>query len=366
MNMLLKILLSPFGFIYGTVVWWRNRLFDYGIFKSAEFKFPVISIGNITVGGTGKTPHTEYLIELLKKEFHVAVLSRGYKRKSKGFKIAGENSTFEEIGDEPLQMKQKFPEITVAVDKNRVNGINKIMGTLPETDIILLDDAYQHRKVTPGINILLTDYSKPLAEDQLLPVGRLREPASEKRRADIIIISKTPKTITAIEKRLLLLRVGAKPHQNVYFSYLSYDTPVPVFKEKEHEMVDFENKELSVLLVTGIANPWPLEDMISQKYKHVEHLNYPDHYSFSDKDIEKIEQKFSQLPGDNKILLTTEKDAVRLLNFEYKINTHSSWFYLPIRIEFHDEHGESFNHQILHYVRNNSRNSLLYKKNNKH
>jgi tetraacyldisaccharide 4'-kinase len=361
MEMLLKIAFFPLSLLYGLVIWIRNTLFDFKILKSKEFKIPVISVGNITVGGTGKTPHTEYLIKLLKNEYKLALLSRGYKRKTRDFRIATENSNYEEIGDEPYQVKKKFPEISVAVDANRVNGIEKIMRNVPETDIILLDDAFQHRSVSPGVNILLIDYNRPIFNDSLLPMGRLREPASQKDRADIIIVSKTPENITAIEKRLYLKQVNARPYQTVFFTSLKYGGPVPIFDAKDKILFDFSDPTLSILLLTGIANPTPLIKEINTRYKEVTHLKFPDHYAYAKNDILSIVEKLNSLSGKNKIILTTEKDAARLHIFADAEIKPEFWYYIPIEIVFHEGEADAFNRQIIHYVQNNSKNSILYK-----
>lgn len=361
-NAFLKILLYPLSIVYSIVVWVRNKMFDLNIFHSVEFKLPVISIGNITVGGTGKTPHTEYIIRLLKENYKLAILSRGYKRKTSGFRIAGENSNFEEIGDEPLQIKNKFKDIIVAVDGNRVRGIKGILQKEPTTDIILLDDAFQHRWVTPGISILLVDFNQPVFEDTMLPAGRLREPVSERKRADIIIVSKAPFQLSAMEKRLLMMKLEAKPSQSVYFTGIRYSMPKAVFSDIDAVFIPFDKPTLSVLLVTGIANPDPLVEELDSRYAIFKHIRYPDHYSFLNSDIQHIQDVFDSMPGSEKVILTTEKDSTRFLNFEYQVKNRERWHYIPIEIEFHQGDAELFNRQILHYVINNSRNSLLYKK----
>jgi tetraacyldisaccharide 4'-kinase len=315
MEMLLKIALFPASLLYGLVIWIRNTMFDLKILKSNEFKIPVISVGNITVGGTGKTPHTEYLIHLLKQDYKIAFLSRGYKRKTSDFKIATENSNYEEIGDEPYQIKKKFSDILVAVNASRVNGIKKIIRNEPETDIILLDDAFQHRSVSPGINILLIDYNRPIFKDSLLPMGRLREPVSEKDRANIIIISKTPENISAIDKRLFLLNVKAKSHQTVYFTSIKYAAPKPVFDTNNSKKINFNDKSLSVILISGIANSSLFVNEVNSEYHNIEHLQFPDHYAYSKDDVGSILKKLESLPGKNKVILTTEKDAARLQIF---------------------------------------------------
>jgi tetraacyldisaccharide 4'-kinase len=363
MEKLYRILLYPLSCFYGLIIWFRNLLFDLNIRKANEFKLPVISIGNITVGGTGKTPHTEYLIRLLKDNYKVAFLSRGYKRNTNDFRIGNDLSTVEEIGDEPFQILGKFPWIVVAVDRSRVNGIRKIQENYPETDIILLDDAFQHRSVKPGVNILLIDYNRPIFNDSLLPGGRLREPASERRRADIIIVTKMPANISAIDKRLFLMKIGARDNQSVYFTSVKYADPKPVFPETETRP-DFNNKLLSVLLVTGIANAGILVDYLKNEFAIVEHLNFPDHHFYSADDMNTIVERFQILPGKAKVILTTEKDAVRLRSIQHSVIDREFWYYLPIEIEFQQGEGEQFNSQIIDYVSKNNRNSLLYKEQN--
>ena len=223
--------LYPVSWIYGTGVWLRNKLFDWGIYKERKFDIPVISVGNITVGGTGKTPHTEYLIRLLQKDYKVAVLSRGYKRKSKGFVLARPDTSVQMIGDEPFQMKQKFPDIHMAVDRDRCHGIEQLCNShiAPGTEVIILDDAFQHRYVKPGINILLVDYHRLICEDTLLPAGRMREPENGKSRAHIVIVTKCPKDITPMDLRVLSKQMELYPYQQLYFTTLAYGKLHPLF-----------------------------------------------------------------------------------------------------------------------------------------
>jgi tetraacyldisaccharide 4'-kinase len=364
MKKILKIFLYPVWLIYGIIIFVRNKLYDFKILKSVEFHIPVISVGNITVGGTGKTPHVEYLIRLLKDNYKVAFLSRGYKRKTRDFIVATEQSSAATIGDEPLQVKRKFPELTVAVDRKRVNGIHKLIDNIPELDIILLDDAYQHRAVNPGVNILLIDYNHPLKGDSLLPVGMLREPASEKERADLIVVTKVPRDISAIDKRLFLLNVDARTHQKVYFSTTKYGELKPVFDISGSDKVPALDKggKYTILLVTGIADPSELINHLAPLCKEVIPLSFPDHYAFTQKDVTSIVEKFNVVHGTDKIIVTTEKDAVRLIFYDATENLPEAWYYIPIEVEFLPNEGELFNNQILHYVKNNNRNSILYQK----
>ena len=364
MKNMLKIFYYPAWLIYGLIIFIRNKLYDLKAFKSYEFHLPIISVGNITVGGTGKTPHAEYLINLLKDEYKLAFLSRGYKRKTRDFIVANEQSSVAAIGDEPLQVKRKFPDLTVAVDRKRVNGINKLIDNIPDLDIILLDDAYQHRSVSPGVNILLVDYNRPLKGDSLLPIGRLREPAHEKDRADVIVVTKVPRDINPMEKRLFLLNVDARPYQKVYFSTIKYGRLKPVFPadpKPEIPKLDKE-KKYTILLVTGIADPSELIAHLEPVSKEVIPMSYPDHYAFTQKDISAIVEKFKAIPASDKLIVTTEKDAVRLTFYDAAETLPEAWFYAPIEIEFLPHEGESFNNHILHYVKNNNRNSILYKK----
>lgn len=247
--------LLPLSWLYGLGVKFRNTLFDIGVLKSRDFQIPIISVGNITVGGTGKTPHVEYLVRLLKDQFHVAVLSRGYKRKSKGFVLASTKTTMPEIGDEPYQMKQKFPKVTVAVDKNRCQGIDLLADNDKHLDVILLDDAFQHRYVKPGINILLVDYHRLIIYDKLLPAGRLREPMTGKNRADIVIVTKCPTTLKPMEYRVITRAMNLYPYQHLYFTTLEYDELRPMFPQTPKKMTMSQLADKNVLLLSGIASP---------------------------------------------------------------------------------------------------------------
>ena len=330
-------LLLPLAWIYGLVVFIRNLLFDIGILPQRSYDVPVINIGNITVGGTGKTPHTEYLIRLLETHWQVAVLSRGYKRKTKGFQLADADTDMQQIGDEPYQMKQKFPHIHMAVDGNRCRGIAKLMqaSVMPPVDVILLDDAYQHRYVRPDINILLIDYNRPIYMDHLMPAGRLREQTSGTSRADIIIITKCPRRITPIEKRGIERTLALKSYQKVFFTTLRYQQSMPSF-------------ERAPLLVTGIASGKQMADDMRQYYPDLTLLAFPDHHYFSRKEIADIEMQAAGRP-----IITTEKDSPRLSSLPHTV--------IPVEVEFLGDDAERFNKIIKDYVHKNSRNSSLHK-----
>jgi len=359
--------LLPFSWIYGLGVWFRNQLFDIGILKSKDYKIPVIAVGNITVGGAGKTPHVEYLIRLLKDKVKVAVLSRGYKRKSKGFVLADMNSTVEEIGDEPYQMKKKFPDIDVAVDKNRQEGIELLTNntTAKDIDVIILDDAYQHRYVKPGINILLVDYHRLLLYDKLLPAGRLREPKESTVRADMVIITKCPIELKPMDYRVITRAMNLYPYQTLLFSTLKYGKLIPVYSGDE-QTLDSLNKEVNVLLLTGIASPKQMVIDLKPYAKEIVPLTFRDHHQFSHKDIVKINEKYSSMPSP-KIIVTTEKDMTRLINKDgFSEEVKQNMFMLPIEIEIQLGQEEIFNQKIISYVQKNSRNSILAKTKDDH
>lgn len=362
----IKILLYPLSLIYGFAVNIRNKLFDFNILKSKEFRIPVISVGNITVGGTGKTPHVEYLVELLSADYKIAVLSRGYKRKTKEFTIAGENTPVSFVGDEPWQIKEKYPEITVAVDSNRARGIEKLLQAVPDIDVILLDDAFQHRYVKPGVNILLIDYSRQLHNDHMLPYGWLRESPVERYRADVILFTKSPQKITPIDKRLMLSKLEMSASQHAFFTSIVYKELLPLIPEaKPVTLQQIASEKYSILLVAGIANPQPLLEELGRHSETIKTVLFPDHHYFTQNDLKKIQDEMDALPGENKIVVTTEKDVSRLKEFASVLVNASNWYYLPIKIAFHPGEAELFTKYIFHYVRNNNRHSLLYKKGNK-
>ena len=358
--------LQPLSWFYGLGVRFRNTLFETGFLKSRSFSIPVISVGNITVGGTGKTPHVEYLIRLLQDHSRVAVLSRGYKRKSHGFQIANESSTARTIGDEPFQMKQKFPKVIVAVDKNRVHGIEALNQKYQDIDVILLDDAFQHRYVKPGINILLVDYHRLIIYDTLLPAGRLREPLTGKNRADMVIITKCPKDLKPMEYRVITKAMDLYPYQQIFFTTLEYGELTPLFK-KEAPTVNLDKlKDHNVLLLTGIASPRQMKEDLTPVVSKLSMLSFPDHHAFSQKDIEQISSEFAILPSP-KCIITTEKDAARFIGLEGLSNEIKENIYiLPVRITFMLNQEEKFNENIIGYVRKNSRNSILVKRKDDH
>ena len=356
--------LLPLSWLYGLIIKFRNMLFDMNILKSKSYAVPVIAVGNITVGGTGKTPHVEYLIRLLKDKFSVAMLSRGYKRKSSGYVLAATDTPMEKIGDEPYQIKQKYPKITVAVDAKRTRGIEHLTHDqeTKETDVILLDDAFQHRYVEPGINILLVDYHRPIIYDKLLPAGRLREPLKGKDRADIVIVTKCPKDLKPMDFRVLTKQMNLYPYQQLFFTTLEYDRMKTVFPTAKNAQLSLEDlKDTHVLLLTGIASPKQMFYDVKPHAKSIKTLAYGDHHAFKQKDIHHINETFANMPSP-KVIITTEKDMVRLettegLNDEVRKNL----YVLPLRVSFMLEGEATFNENIIGYVRKNSRNSILAK-----
>lgn len=353
--------LLPLSWLYGLGVKFRNMLFEIGILHSESFDVPVISVGNITVGGTGKTPHVEYLIELLKDKAKVAVLSRGYKRRTRGFVIADDNATAKTIGDEPLQMKRKYgDDITVAVDRKRCHGIRQLTSDEDGIDVILLDDAFQHRYVKPGVNILLVDYHRLIIYDKLLPAGRLREPLSGKNRADIVIVTKCPHDLKPMEFRVITKAMNLYPFQRLFFTCLEYRNITPVFGRGEQSL-DSIGKDCHILLLTGIASPQQMIEDLSPRCPHITPLTFGDHHTFTSSDVARINNEFAALLHP-KMIITTEKDATRLIAVEgLSEEVRGAMFALPVKIRFMLGQEESFNEKIIGYVRKNSRNSILAK-----
>ena len=353
----LKFLLFPFSLIYASILSLRNLMFDWGYLKSTSFDLPIISVGNISVGGTGKTPHTEYLIKLLQDKYHLASLSRGYKRESKGFILADENSNSYDLGDEPMQMNRKFPKLNVAVDTDRVNGVQELLASEKglKLDCILLDDAYQHRYIKPGLSILLIDYNRPIANDFVMPMGRLRERAAGKKRADIIIMSKCPVDLSDSEAEKLKKSINPLPHQELYFTSLDYAPAESVFNTSNElaSLNDTKKEALGILLVTGIANPAPLRNYLKSFCDEFNEIQFPDHYTFKDKDLEKIETSFINLDSDNKIIITTEKDAIRFLDMKIESKVlKDNMAYIPLEIKFQNHAKIQFDKHILDFVEN--------------
>jgi tetraacyldisaccharide 4'-kinase len=341
-----RYVLLPFSLIYGAIVWLRNWLFDKKYLKSATFNFPIICIGNLAVGGTGKTPMTEYLIRFLKNDFKTATLSRGYKRKTTGFAIADERTTALEIGDEPMLFHQKFPGITVAVGESRLEAIPQLLQARPETELIILDDAFQHRWVNAGLNIVLTESSNLYTRDFMLPAGDLRDVRTSIKRAHIIIVTKCEPGLTLREKKRLLKELRPLKEQSVFFTKIEYGHPYHLFNKQEIT-IRFND---TVLLLCGIANPRQLKEWLTAKVHSYDMLRYPDHHIFDMDDLDEIKKEFEQITAADKLILTTEKDAVRLLKFEAELKDFPIYV-LPIRHAFLFGEAAEFEDHITRFVR---------------
>ena len=344
-------LLLPLSWLYGGVVGLRNKFFDWGILPSESFAVPVIAVGNLTVGGTGKTPFTEFLIRLLKEEYNVAFLSRGYKRITRGYVLADAESTARTLGDEPFQVWRKFPDIHMAVDANRRRGIHRLCSdaATSDTHVVLLDDAFQHRYVTPGLNILLMDYHRPPYEDALLPCGLLREPFSSKERADAVVITKCPSNLRPIDYRIIQGRLNLRPYQRLFFATIRYGALQPSGRRLSTLTTD-----TVVLLITGIARPAPLIAELRRRTPNVRVLSFPDHHAFTSADIQRIQQEWNAIEAADRLLITTEKDAARLGTSLPDLHV------LPIEVAFLKDQEKTFTHYIRSYVRKNSRNGSVH------
>lgn len=354
MNRFPQIFLYPFSLVYGLIMQVRNLMFDLKILPSEKFPLPVISVGNLSYGGTGKTPHVEYLLRLLLPQFKSATLSRGYGRKGNDFRLAEKGSTVIDIGDEPMQFFRKFEHVRVAVDGKRRRGIKRLLNRFPLLDAILLDDAFQHRYVKPGLSILLTDYHRLYSEDFVLPSGTLREFRSNARRADIIVVTKTPRIFSPITRRRILEGLSPAKHQRVYFSYINYLPPLPC---PGSSMTFLPQKITNIFLFTGIANDYPLKEHLERHCSEIIVRKFPDHHDYAIRDIEDIIKGFNNLPTQKKILVTTEKDLMRLNKPEFNTKLKDlPLFYIPIEIEFHGQDKAMFDQEILNYVTKNQGN----------
>lgn len=356
--------LLPLSFLYGMGVRFRNMLFDTGILESRSFPIPVISVGNITVGGAGKTPHVEYLIRLLCETKRVSVLSRGYKRRTKGYLLASSSSTSLELGDEPYQMYLKYGrQVHVAVSANRCEGIERLCSDpeTKDTDVILLDDAFQHRYVKPGVNILLVDYHRLIVYDKLLPAGRLREPKDGKRRADIVIVTKCPPDLRPMDFRVITKALNLYPYQKLFFTTIEYGDLIPLFSNSRSLALSEITSDYEVLVLSGIASPQHLLCDIQKHTENVIPMTFRDHHLFTPKDIARINNTFDSL-SSKRIIITTEKDAARLVGLDGLSDDVRNHIYaLPIKTTFLLEQQEQFDEFILSYVLKNSKDSILHK-----
>lgn len=353
-----KVLLSPLAGLFYLVVKGRHILYNIKVLKSHTPSVPTICVGNLTVGGTGKTPHIELLIELLSKDYKLAVLSRGYKRKYKGSREVLFTDSSSNVGDEPLQIKQKFPSIPVFVNVNRVEGVSQITEAYPDVDIILLDDAFQHRKISAGLNILLIDYNRPIWEDTMLPIGNLRDSYDQINRANVVIITKCPPTLSPMDKRILTKKLQLYPYQTLLFSHIDYDQPKPLFPSA----VPYSTSK-NTIVISGIAVPQPFIKHVELMSTTVQPLIFPDHHNFTTKDIDLIVNSFRK--HDQPInLITTEKDAKRLLNLNLPEDVKNYLYFVPIKAKLSDNTDNVLFNKIVRYVRENSSYGGIHKTKN--
>lgn len=340
-----RILLLPFALLYWLGIGVRNWLYNRNILKSSSFGLPLICVGNLSVGGTGKSPMVEYLVRLLKGKYKVATLSRGYKRKTKGYALAGEQSTALDIGDEPMQFHLKFPDVPVAVGEERMDAIPQLLHDRPETKVIILDDAFQHRQVKAGLNIVLTEYSNLFTRDFYLPTGDLRDLKSSYKRADIIVVTKCKPDLGEAEKHKLVQEINPLPHQQIYFTAISYGDLYHITNGTSF----IPAPATEVLLVTGIANPRPLKKKLEEQSNSYHMLQYADHHIFTIDDLDDIRSRFKKIETTNKIILTTEKDAVRLVKFNAEI-ADLPLYVLPVRHQFLFNEGDKFDLQVMDFI----------------
>jgi tetraacyldisaccharide 4'-kinase len=346
--MLVRIVLFPLTLLYGTAIWIRNLLYNTGILTRTRFDFPIICVGNIAAGGTGKTPHIEWLIQHLQEEFKLAVLSRGYKRKTVGYVLADTQSTPEMIGDEPFQLKQKHPNIHLAVSENRVLGIPALLGDQPDTQVILMDDGFQHLPIQPGYSIVLSDYRQLFYTDWLLPSGTLREFRSAYKRAQCIVVSKCPSTITESDKQAIQQRINPLPHQLVLFSSLTYgelqalySTTAPI------------SQGTTVLAVSGIAHNTLFIEELKHQFKSVVPLPFSDHKEYTTKELTDIVERFNHLQATHKMIVTTEKDAVKLSTPQaLNILGNLPVYVLPVAVQFNRQSEELLLNSLRTYIYN--------------
>lgn len=342
-----RILLLPVALIYWLVIAVRNWLYHKKIYKSTSFALPLICVGNLAVGGTGKSPMVEYLIRLLNKNYKPATLSRGYKRRTKGYVLAGDNTTALDIGDEPMQFHLKFPDVPVAVGEERVVAIPLLLQDKPETNVIILDDALQHRAVEAGLNILLTDSSNLFTRDFYLPTGDLRDLKSGYKRAHVIVVTKCDPKLSVEEKKKIIAEIKPLPHQQVFFTTTKYGDAYHLFSKTLRTV----HMDMEVLLVTGIANPVHLKQLLEKHTSSYQLLQYPDHHIFNIDDLKEIRKKFNAIDNENKIILTTEKDAVRLSKFQAEIEDEPIYV-LPIEHYFLFNEGDKFDSTVLEFITN--------------
>jgi tetraacyldisaccharide 4'-kinase len=341
-----RVLLLPLAILFGLIIRLRNYLYEKNIFKSVQFNFPVICVGNLSLGGTGKSPMVEHILSITADSFQMATLSRGYKRKTKGYALADVNTTALEIGDEPMQFHVKFPNVAIAVGERRIEAIPQLIQDIPNIQAILLDDAFQHREIKAGFNILLTDYHNLYCDDIFFPTGDLRDERAAAKRADVIVVTKCPKFLTTSERDEIIEKLFPQQHQSIYFSSIAYGTPYHIYNSNDEWIL---NSNDEVLLVCGIANPLPLKAYLNENVHTYYQLGYNDHHIFSFDDLNEIKEKFNQIKSNRKLIITTEKDAVRLIKYADFLN-NIPLYILPIKPHFLFNMEHQFNHMIIDYI----------------
>ena len=341
-----RVLLLPFAVLYGGIVYLRNWMYNKQYLKSVGFNIPIICVGNLSLGGTGKSPMVEHILSILSDEYKIATLSRGYKRKTKGYALANHNTTALEIGDEPMQFHIKFPNVSVAVCERRIEAIPQLIQDIPNLKGIILDDAFQHREITAGLNVLLTDYNNLYCDDIFFPTGDLRDQRKAANRASIIVVTKCPSNLSLEQRDEIIEKLYPAQHQSIFFTSIAYDTPYHIYNPNDEWVLSLRDE---VLLVCGIANPLPLKEYLHEHTNTYYQISYSDHHIFSIEDLKEIKEKFEQIPSKSKLILTTEKDAVRLVKYTEELND-IPLYVLPIKPHFLFDAEIAFNKLVIDYL----------------
>lgn len=341
-----RVLLLPFAILYGWIISIRNWLYHKQYLKSVKFNVPMICVGNLSLGGTGKSPMVEHLLSLLDGQYKLATLSRGYKRKTKGYALAGEHTTALEIGDEPMQFHLKHPNVAVAVCERRIEAIPQLIQDVPDVKAIILDDAFQHREIVAGFNILLTDFNNLYCDDIFFPTGDLRDERKSAKRADIIVVTKCPANLSEQERDEIIEKLYPEQHQSIFFTCIAYETPYHIYKPSEQWVLTLRDE---VLLVCGIANPLPLKEYLHEHTHTYYQISYSDHHIFSIEDLNEIKEKYDQITSKSKLILTTEKDAVRLVKYTEELH-EMPLYVLPIKPHFLFNAEHAFNKLVTDYL----------------
>lgn len=341
-----RVLLLPFAVLYGGIVYLRNWMYNKQYLKSVGFNIPIICVGNLSLGGTGKSPMVEHILSILSDEYKIATLSRGYKRKTKGYALANHNTTALEIGDEPMQFHIKFPNVSVAVCERRIEAIPQLIQDIPNLKGIILDDAFQHREIIAGLNVLLTDYNNLYCDDIFFPTGDLRDQRKAANRASIIVVTKCPSNLSLEQRDEIIEKLYPAQHQSIFFTSIAYDTPYHIYNPNDEWVLSLRDE---VLLVCGIANPLPLKEYLHEHTNTYYQISYSDHHIFSIEDLKEIKEKFEQIPSKSKLILTTEKDAVRLVKYTEELND-IPLYVLPIKPHFLFDAEIAFNKLVIDYL----------------